>query len=189
MDKRFAHEDAERGIYDKWESAGYFSPSADGNGEPFSMVLPPPNVTGELHMGHAAMLAIEDIMVRYARMKGLRTLWVPGTDHAAIATQSKVEKDIYKKEGKNRHDLGREEFLRRVEEFASKSHDYIVHQIKRMGASLDWSREAFTLDEKRGEAVVESFKRMYEAGLIYRGERIVNWDPKMQTTVSDDEIE
>lgn len=192
MESRYDIKEVEERIYKLWEKSGFFNPDKlklPKNAKPFSIVLPPPNVTGELHMGHAAMLAIEDIMVRYARMKGMRTLWVPGTDHAAIATQSKVEKDIYKKEGKNRHDLGREEFLRRVEEFASKSHDYIVHQIKRMGASLDWSREAFTLDSKRGEAVTEAFKRMHEAGLIYRGERIVNWDPKMQTTVSDDEIE
>jgi len=189
MDKRFAHEDAERGIYDKWESAGYFSPSADGNGEPFSIVLPPPNVTGELHMGHAAMLAIEDIMVRFARMRGRRTLWIPGTDHAAIATQSKVEKELYKKEGKTRRDLGREAFLKRVEEFALKSHDTIVNQVRAMGASLDWSREAYTLDALRSRAVKEAFKRMYDGGVIYRGSRIVNWDPKLQTTVSDDEID
>jgi len=189
---RYDIKEVEERIYKLWEKSGFFNPDnlkLPKSAPPFSVVLPPPNVTGELHMGHAAMLAVEDIMVRYARMKGMRTLWLPGTDHAAIATQSKVEKDIYKKEGKSRHDLGREEFLRRVEEFASKSHDYIVHQIKRMGASLDWSREAFTLDSERGEAVVEAFKRMYERGLIYRGERIVNWDPKMQTTVSDDEIE
>lgn len=199
MEPRYDIKEVEERIYKLWEKSGFFNPDNLSKGQrakgksssqkTFSIVLPPPNVTGELHMGHAAMLAIEDIMIRYARMKGMKTLWLPGTDHAAIATQSKVEKDIHKKEGKNRHDLGREEFLRRVEEFAAKSHDYIVHQIKRMGASLDWSREAFTLDEKRGEAVGEAFKRMYEAGLIYRGERIVNWDPKLQTTVSDDEIE
>ncbi len=189
---RYDIKEVEERIYKLWEKSGVFSPNKlklPKNAKTFSIVLPPPNVTGELHMGHAAMIAIEDIMIRYARMKGMRTLWLPGTDHAAIATQSRVEKDIYKKEGKNRHDLGREDFLRRVEDFASKSHDYIVHQIKRMGASLDWSREAFTLDEKRSLSVREAFKRMYEAGLVYRGERIVNWDPKMQTTVSDDEIE
>jgi valyl-tRNA synthetase len=195
-------------IYKAWEDSGFFNPdrapkkprkapprskprkiSSRGKQKVFSMVLPPPNVTGILHMGHAAMLAIQDILIRYHRMKGDKTLWIPGTDHAAIATQEKVEKEIYKKEGKSRHDLGREEFLRRVEQFAKESHDHIVRQTKRMGASLDWSREAFTLDEARTRAVREAFKRMYGAGLIYRGGRIVNWDPKLQTTVSDDEIE
>ncbi|MBU6231100.1 valine--tRNA ligase [Patescibacteria group bacterium] len=179
-------------IYSLWEKSGFFDPDdlpeRNKNGEPFSIVLPPPNVTGTLHMGHAAMLAIEDIMIRYKRMRGYRTLWLPGTDHAAIATQSKVEKEIVKKEGKNRHDLGREEFLKRVGEFAKNSHDTIVNQVRKMGASVDWSREAFTLDEKRSFAVRTAFKRMYDMGLIYRGNRIVNWDPKGQTTISDDEI-
>ena len=139
-------------------------------------------------MGHALMLAIEDVFVRYKRMRGFRTLWVPGTDHAAIATQSVVEKQIKKDEGKGRHDLGREELLKRIEIFAAESHDTIVNQVKTMGASLDWSREAFTLDEARSRAVRTVFKQMYDAGLIYRGHRIVNWDPKGQTTISDDEI-
>ncbi len=134
------------------------------------------------------MLAIEDIMVRYARMTGKRTLWLPGTDHAAIATQAKVEKEIQKKEGKSRHDLGREELLRRIDIFAKESHDAIVVQMRKMGCSLDWSREAFTLDEKRNFAVRTAFKKMYDDGLIYRGFRVVNWDPKGQTTISDDEI-
>jgi len=140
-------------------------------------------------MGHAAMLAVEDILIRYHRMKGEKTLWLPGTDHAAIATASKVEQDLYKKTGKTRHDLGREKFLDRVNQFAKESHDTIVHQVKKMGASLDWSREAYTLDVKRSLAVKTAFARMYKEGLIYRGDRIVNWDPKMQTTVSDDEVE
>lgn len=185
----------EESIYKAWEESGYFNPDnceKDGIVKPkkgvFSIVLPPPNVTGNLHIGHAAMLAIEDIMVRYARMKGMKTLWLPGTDHAAIATQSKVETLIYKKEGKNRYDLGREELLSRVNQFAIESHDTIVNQIKRMGASVDWSREAFTLDDKRNLAVRTAFKEMYDAGLIYRGYRVINWDPKGQTTVSDDEV-
>lgn len=139
-------------------------------------------------MGSALMLAIQDTMVRYARMKGMKTLWIPGTDHAAIATQSKVEKEIQKKEGKSRHDLGREELLKRIDLFAKESHDTIVTQIKKMGCSIDWSREAFTLDEKRNLAVRTAFKKMYDDGLIYRGFRVVNWDPKGQTTISDDEI-
>jgi len=162
---------------------------ASSDAEPFTIVLPPPNVTGTLHMGHAAMLAIEDILIRYARMQGKRTLWIPGTDSAAIATQSKVEGEIYKKEKKTRYDLGREELLTRVAAFAEESKDTIINQVKRMGASLDWSRYAYTLDDTRYKAVMEAFVRMYDAGLIYRGNRIVNWDPKLQTTVSDDEIE
>lgn len=180
----------EDGIYSAWLSSGYFNPDnlPPRHEKPFSIVLPPPNVTGILHMGSALMLAIEDIMVRYARMKGMRTLWIPGTDHAAIATQSKVESEIYKKEGKRRHDLGRAELVHRIEIFAKESHDAIVGQIKKLGASVDWSREAYTLDDKREVAVRTAFKTMYDDGLIYRGNRIVNWDPKGQTTISDDEI-
>ena len=177
-------------IYKLWLESGYFNPDKlpERHKEAYSIVLPPPNVTGTLHMGHAAMLAIEDILIRYKRMRGFKTLWLPGTDHAAIATQSKVEKEIEKKEGKRRHDLGREEFLKRVDAFAQASHDTIVNQVKKMGASIDWSRETFTLDEKRSFAVRTAFKTMYDLGLIYRGNRIVNWDPKGQTTISDDEI-
>ncbi len=195
MEPRYDVNEVESRIYKMWEDAGYFNPDTcvekgvtAKDAEPFSIVLPPPNVTGTLHIGHAAMLAIEDIMVRYARMNGKRTLWIPGADHAAIATQSKVEKDIVKAEGKNRHDLGREEFLRRVRAFAQESHDTIVNQVKRMGASLDWSREAYTLDDKREVAVRAAFKKMYDLGLIYRGHRVINWDVKGQTTISDDEI-
>jgi valyl-tRNA synthetase len=188
--------ETEKRIYKLWEDSGLFNPDKciekgfmDVDAESFSMVLPPPNVTGSLHTGHAVMLAIEDIMTRYNRMLGNKALWIPGTDHAAIATQSRVEKELYKKEDKTRHDLGREEFLKRVGKFAENSHDTIVNQIRRMGASLDWSREAYTLDEKRSLAVRTAFKRMYDAGLIYQGERVVNWDPKLQTTVSDDEVD
>ena len=182
-------------IYQRWLASGFFNPEAcieagvtKADAKPFTIMMPPPNVTGILHMGHALMLTVEDVMVRYARMRGYRTLWLPGTDHAAIATQSRVEKDIYKKENKSRHDLGRDELLRRIEEFAAESHATISAQIKVMGASCDWSREAFTLDEQRNRAVRTMFQRMYEDGLIYRGNRIVNWDPKGQTTISDDEV-
>ncbi len=182
-------------IYTAWEEGGFFNPdicakkgATAPDATPFTIVMPPPNVTGVLHMGHALMLTIEDIMIRYRRMRGYKTLWLPGTDHAAIATQSKVEKEIYKKEGKSRHDLGREEFLTRVHAFAQESHDTIVAQVKAMGSSCDWSREAFTLDEPRTKAVRTVFKKMYDDGLIYRGHKVVNWDPKGQTTVSDDEV-
>ncbi len=187
--------DTESRIYSIWEKSGLFNPEISiekGYTKPdapvFSMIMPPPNVTGVLHMGHALMLTIEDILVRYKRMKGYRTLWIPGTDHAAIATQTRVEKDIYKAEKKNRHELGREVFLKRVHEFAQNSQDTILSQIKVMGASADWSRLTYTLDTKTSKAVHTMFKKMYDEGLIYRGYRIVNWDPKGQTTISDDEI-
>lgn len=177
-------------IYKMWEESGFFNPDnlPERHQEPFCIIMPPPNVTGILHMGHALMLTTEDIMIRYQRMLGKKVLYLPGTDHAAIATQSKVEKEIAKKEGKNRFELGREELLKKVTEFAQNSHDTIVAQLKTLGASCDWSREAFTLDEKRNLAVRTVFKKMYDDGLIYRGHRIVNWDPKGQTTISDDEI-
>ena len=195
MESRYDINEVEQRICAQWEQSGFFNPDVcvekgvtARDAEVFSLVLPPPNVTGELHMGHAAMLAIEDIMVRYNRMRGKRTLWIPGTDHAAIATQSKVEKQIAKEEKKNRHDLGREAFLERVRAYAQTSHDYIVKQVKRMGASLDWSREAYTLDAHRERAVRTAFKKMHDLGLIYRGNRVVNWDPKGQTVISDDEV-
>jgi valyl-tRNA synthetase len=186
------YEDA---IYKKWEESGLFNPDicvaqhiAESDAPYFSIVLPPPNVTGTLHMGHAVMLAVQDAMVRYHRMKGERTLWVPGTDHAAIATQAKVEKLIMEKEKKTKYDLGRSEFLKRVEQFAQESHDTIVNQARKMGASLDWSREAYTLDEQRNLAVRTVFKKMYDDGLIYRGYRVINWSVQGQSTISDDEI-
>ena len=191
----YAPDKEESRIYELWEQSGYFTPEnmitagyTKPDATPYTIILPPPNVTGTLHMGHALMVTVQDILIRYKRMSGYRTLWLPGTDHAAIATQSKVEKEIQKKEGKSRYDLGREELLARINTFASQSHDTIVSQMKAVGASCDWSREAFTLDAKRNLAVNTIFKKMYDEGLIYRGHRIVNWDPKGQTTISDDEI-
>lgn len=189
MDKIYNHKEVEEKIYNTWEERGYFKPEVNPKGKPYSIALPPPNVTGTLHNGHALMIVIQDILIRYHRMRGFKTVWIPGTDHAAIATQSKVESILYKGEGKTRHDLGREKFLQKVEEFAQNSHDTIVHQIKRMGASVDWTREAYTLDAERNLAVRTAFKQMYDDGIIYRGETVVNWDPYLQTTVSDDEIE
>lgn len=192
--KPFDSKVVEGPLYKMWEDSGYFNPdnlpkvNGKERSEPYTIILPPPNVTGILHAGHALMLTIEDVLIRHKRMQGYKALWLPGTDHAAIATQSKVEKDIYKKEGKSRHDLGREEMLKRIAQFAQESHDTITNQCRAMGSSLDWSREAFTLDDKRNLAVRTAFKQMYDDGLIYRGYRIVNWDPKGQTTISDDEI-
>jgi valyl-tRNA synthetase len=183
-------------IYAEWEKSGLFNPDecvkqgvTSAEAPAYAVTLPPPNVTGELHIGHAYEDSLQDAVVRYHRMKGNRTLWVPGTDSAAIATQARVEKNLQKDEGKSRHDIGREELVKRVTEFAKNSEGTILGQVRKMGASLDWSRYAYTLDEKRNRAVTEAFKRMYEAGLIYRGHRIVNWDPKGQTTISDDEIQ
>lgn len=188
-------------IYKHWEESGAFAPDAsrpfdsaqDISERPyFSIVLPPPNVTGTLHVGHAVMLAIEDMMVRYHRMKGDRTLWVPGLDHAAIATQNVVEKKL-KKENvrgrRTRHELGREAFLEEVAKFVEQSKARIITQMKAMGASLDWSRLAYTLDSARSNAVREMFVRMYEAGILYRGNRIVNWCPRCKSTLADDEVE
>lgn len=199
LPKAYEPKQYEDNIYKKWEESGFFAPEAhppwvdnpdDPNRPSFSIVLPPPNVTGTLHMGHAAMLAIEDLMVRYHRMKGDRTLWVPGTDSAAVATEAKVEKMLITEGGMERpkETLGREKFLERVNAFAAESHDTIVNQLKKMGSSLDWSREAFTLDESRYKAVYTVFKKMYDDGLIYRGHRVINWSVKGQSTCSDDEL-
>ena len=183
-------------IRDLWEKSGYANPDVciekgvtKPDAESYSIVLPPPNVTGTLHMGHAEMLAIEEILIRYHSKRGWKTLWLPGTDSAEIATQTKVEEILYKQEKKTRHDIGRKELLRRIEAFTEESKAIIINQLKVMGSSLDWSRYAYTMDASRYRAVMEAFVRMYNAGLIYRGDRIVNWDPKLQTTVSDDEIE
>ncbi len=191
MAKAYAPEEYENSLYAKWEASGFFNPDnlPGKRPEAFSIVMPPPNVTGTLHLGHAVMLAIEDAMIRFARMRGKKTLWLPGTDHAAIATQTKVEKLILEKEGKTRQALGREEFLARVNKFAVESHDTIVNQVRKMGSSCDWSREAYTLDEPRAVAVAEAFKRLYDLGLIYRGDRVVNWCPRCASTLADDEVE
>ncbi len=178
----------ESSINEKWERANIFTPQQQ-KGESFAMVFPPANVTGVLHLGHALTVAIQDILVRFRRMQGFRTLYIPGTDHAAIATQAKVEAELYKKEKKTRRDFSREEFLRLVEQYAATSQATILNQLKQLGASVDWSRLAYTLDEKRTLAVRTAFVRLFEMGLIYRGSRLVNWDPKLQTNVSDDEIE
>ena len=198
--KPYDSKSVEAAIYQKWEESGYFNPDnlpplRQGSAgqttprtEPFTIVLPPPNVTGVLHLGHAYEDTLQDIVIRFQRMRGKAALWIPGTDSAAISTQARVEKNIQKEEGKSRHDLGREELVKRVKEFAKNSESTILNQVKKMGASLDWSRYAYTLDEKRNLAVFTAFKRMYEAGLIYKGSRIINWDPKGQTTIPDDEI-
>ncbi|XP_073022346.1 valine--tRNA ligase, chloroplastic/mitochondrial 2 isoform X1 [Primulina eburnea] len=178
---------SEERIYKWWESQGYFKPIERG-GEPFVVSMPPPNVTGSLHMGHAMFVTLEDIMVRYQRMKGRTALWLPGTDHAGIATQLVVER-MLAAEGIKRVDLGREEFTKRVWQWKEKYGGAITNQIKRLGASCDWTREHFTLDEQLSRAVVEAFIRLHDKGLIYQGSYMVNWSPNLQTAVSDLEVE
>jgi valyl-tRNA synthetase len=181
-------------LYKVWEESGYFNPDnlpvtkAGTSKGPFTIMMPPPNATGVLHMGHMLGNTLQDVIIRFRRMQGYEALYLPGTDHAAIATQARVEKDISKSEGKSRHDLGRAELVRRIEEFVEGSRDTIRKQVRATGASCDWSREAFTFDEARNRAVRKMFKDMYDAGLIYKGFRIVNWDTKGQTTISDDEL-
>ena len=191
LEKTYDHSKVEEKIYSQWLESGFFNPDNLPNAEtrePFTISLPPPNVTGTLHMGHAFEDTIQDIMIRYERMLGKKALWLPGTDHAPIATESKVAKLIEKEEGKRKTDFSREEFVSKVKEFAQTSHDTIVKQVRSMGASVDWSREAYTFDDKRNLAVRTAFKRMYDQGLIYRGFRVVNWDVKGQTVFSDDDV-
>ncbi|XP_074563771.1 valine--tRNA ligase, chloroplastic/mitochondrial 2 [Curcuma longa] len=179
---------SEERIYSWWEAQGFFKPSFDRRGDPFVIPMPPPNVTGSLHMGHAMFVTLEDIMVRYNRMKGRPTLWIPGTDHAGIATQLVVEK-LLASEGIKRSELSREEFTKRVWEWKEKYGGTITSQIRRLGASCDWTREHFTLDEQLSRAVVEAFVKLHEKELIYQGSYMVNWSPNLQTAVSDLEVE
>ncbi len=185
MDKTFSPADIETRWYEEWEARNYFAP---GSGEEsYCIPIPPPNVTGTLHMGHGFQQAIMDALIRYNRMKGRSTLWQVGTDHAGIATQMLVERQL-EAEGVSRHDLGRDQFINKVWEWKEKSGGTITRQLRRLGASVDWSRERFTMDPELSEAVKEVFVRLYEEGLIYRGQRLVNWDPKLHTAISDLEV-
>ncbi|HEX9616259.1 MAG TPA: valine--tRNA ligase [Anaerolineales bacterium] len=195
LPKTYDFKSTEKRIYQWWEEHGYFKPSNDPNEpgfdpsfEPFVISIPPPNVTGELHLGHAMFVSMEDLMIRYHRMKGIPTLWVPGTDHAGIATQLQIEKALAK-EGLTREQIGREEFLRRTWAWKEKYGGIITQQIRRLGASCDWTRERFTLDPGLSRAVREAFVRLWEKGLIYRGPRLINWSPGLKTAVSDLEVE
>jgi len=196
LPKAYDFKSTELRIYEIWLKSGYFRPSNDPQKpdfdpakKPFVLSIPPPNVTGELHYGHVMFVAMEDLMIRYHRMKGIPTLWVPGTDHAGIATQLQVEKDLLRTEEVTREELGREKFLERAWAWKVKYHSIITQQIRRLGASCDWGRERFTLDEGLSRAVREAFVRLYERGLIYRGPRLVNWSPGLKTAVSDLEVE
>ena len=185
--KSFDPKDIETRWYSTWETAGYFSPTDHKGADPYCIMLPPPNVTGTLHMGHAFQHTLMDALIRYHRMLGDNTLWQPGTDHAGIATQIVVERQL-DQEGKDRRQMGREAFLERVWQWKEESGSTITRQMRRMGASCDWSRERFTMDETLSRAVTEVFVRLYREGLIYRGKRLVNWDPVLQTAVSDLEV-
>jgi valyl-tRNA synthetase len=189
MPKTFEYTEAEPRLYQYWEENGWFKPEvAPADAEPYVISMPPPNVTGALHFGHALFLALEDLMTRYERMRGKAALWVPGTDHAGIATQLQIEKMLHD-EGTSREEIGREEFLARTWEWKQKYGGEITQQLRRMGASCDWDRERFTLDEGLSNAVIEVFVRLFNQGLIYRGPRLVNWSPGLRTAVSDLEVE
>jgi len=188
MDKNYDPQSVEAKWYPLWEEKGYFHGAADQPGAPYSIVIPPPNVTGILHMGHALNNTVQDILVRWRRMQGRNTVWMPGTDHAGIATQNVVEKAL-KKEGKSRDDLGREAFIKRTWQWKEEYGGTIVRQLRKLGASCDWERERFTLDDGLSEAVTEVFCRLYDEGLIYRGHYIVNWCPRCKTALSDEESE
>lgn len=184
----FSSAEVEAPLYEKWVAAGYFTPDPKSDKPPFTIVLPPPNVTGVLHIGTALDHTIQDILIRMKRMKGFDALWLPGTDHAGIATQNVVEKQLAK-EGLSRHDLGREEFVKRVWKWKAESSGAILQQMRRFGDSVDWTRERFTMDEGLSRAVLTIFKRLYDAGLIYRAERIINWCPRCMTALSDIEVD
>ncbi|GAB3378965.1 valine--tRNA ligase [Spongiibacter taiwanensis] len=187
MDKTYQPAELEQKWYQKWEQNGYFSPR--GNAAPYSIMIPPPNVTGSLHMGHAFQDSIMDALIRYQRMKGHKTLWQVGTDHAGIATQMVVERKLAAESGQSRHDLGRDAFLEKVWQWKEESGGTITRQLRRLGASVDWDHERFTMDDGFYKAVQEVFVRLYDERLIYRGKRLVNWDPKLHTAISDLEVE
>ena len=189
IDKTYQPELFENEIYQNWEKQGFFKPNGDKSKPSFSIALPPPNVTGSLHMGHAFQQTIMDSLIRYHRMKGDNTLWQCGTDHAGIATQMVVERKLAAEEGLTRHDLGREEFIKRIWQWKEQSGGTITKQMRRLGDSVDWTRERFTMDEGLSRAVLEVFVRLYDEDLIYRGKRLVNWDPKLRTAISDLEVE
>lgn len=189
MPKNFDHKEAEPRLYEFWESNGWFKPEIAGeDAEPFVISIPPPNITGALHVGHALFTALQDLMIRYERMRGKASLWVPGTDHAGIATQLQVEK-MLRSEGTSRQEVGRDEFLRRTWEWKNQYGGRITSQLRRLGASCDWERERFTMDGGLSNAVVDVFTQLYNEGLIYRGPKLVNWSPGLQTSVSDLEVE
>ena len=187
MDKIYNPKDVEENIYKEWEEKGYFKAEVNSHKKPFTIVMPPPNITGKLHMGHALDETMQDILIRFKRMQGFEALWVPGTDHASIATEAKVVEQL-KKEGLSKEEIGREKFLERTWQWKKEYGGNIVNQLRKLGASCDWSRERFTMDEGCSRAVREFFVKLYEKGLIYRGEKIINWCPNCKTSISDSEV-
>ncbi len=188
LEKNYNPKSFEDRIYKDWENGGYFTAQVDKSKEPFTIVMPPPNVTGNLHMGHALVSTLQDIVIRWKRMSGYSTLWLPGTDHASIATEAKVVEKI-RNEGHTKFELGREKFLEEAWDWTHKYGGNIKKQLRKIGVSADWSREAFTLDKNLSSAVEEVFVKMYNDGLIYRGERIVNYCPYCDTAISDAEVD
>ena len=190
LDRTFRPAEVERGRYDRWEQGGAFAcggPAEDA--KPYTIVIPPPNVTGSLHMGHALNNTLQDVLIRFERMRGRNVLWQPGTDHAGIATQMVVERQLADEGNIGRRDLGREAFVKRIWDWKADSGGTITRQLRRLGASCDWSRERFTMDEGLSHAVVKVFVQLHKEGLIYKDKRLVNWDPKLETAISDLEVE
>jgi valyl-tRNA synthetase len=188
LDKTYSPSEIEPRLYDGWERAGAFACDPDSNAQPYTIMIPPPNVTGSLHMGHALTFTVQDTLIRWRRMQGRDVLWQPGTDHAGIATQMVVER-LLAEQGVDRRDLGRGKFVERVWQWKAESGGTITGQLRRLGASLDWPRERFTMDDGLSAAVREVFVTLYRQGLIYRDRRLVNWDPRLQTAISDLEVE
>ena len=188
LKKAYDHSTVEEKLYQRWMERGYFSARPNPEKKPFTIVIPPPNITGQLHMGHAMDETWQDILIRYKRMQGYAALWVPGTDHASIATEAKIVAKM-KEEGLTKQDLGRDRFLERAWDWKKQYGGRIVEQLKKLGCSCDWQRERFTMDEGCSKAVLKVFKKLYDDGLIYRGERIINWCPHCKTSISDAEVE
>ncbi|MCE3239928.1 MAG: valS, partial [Deltaproteobacteria bacterium] len=186
LDKAYSHKSVEAKWYERWTESGAFKPSK-GAGPYFSMVIPPPNVTGSLHMGHALNNTLQDILCRYKRMDGFRVLWIPGTDHAGIATQNVVERRLAA-EGLDRNQLGREKFIERVWSWKQEAGDVILHQLRALGISCDWDHERFTMDQGLSRAVREAFVRLWDDKLLYRAQRLINWCPRCKTALSDIEV-
>src|SRR5437868_5542129 len=191
IEKTYLPAEVEGRIYAQWEAAGAFRAGRPErrDARPYCIVIPPPNVTGSLHMGHALNNTLQDVLARFERMRGRDVLWQPGTDHAGIATQMVVERQLMERQEPNRHAMGREAFVKRVWQWKEESGGTITNQLKRLGASCDWSRERFTMDDGLSRAVVKVFVELYRAGLIYKDKRLVNWDPKLLTAISDLEVQ
>src|SRR5882672_9758997 len=188
LPKQYDPQDAQRRWYELWVSQGYFHADPASDRPPYCIVIPPPNVTGALHLGHALNNTLQDVLIRWRRMQGFNVLWMPGTDHAGIATQAVVERRIREEDGKTRHDLGRDELVKRIWQWKDQYEARILRQLRELGCSCDWSRNRFTLDPICARAVRTTFFAMFRDGLIFRGKRLVNWDTQLQTAVADDEM-